>query len=275
MRARYLSPATVALAVAACGGGPPAPVALAYGLPDPAALTYLSGDTLGIEVDAGGQSFELTQSSSATYDAAFSRSEDGVQVTLTVPEFSGRMSQPMGAPVTADEGDIRGALVFTLDRLGDATLVSQPEVADQAATFFGGRALAYSFFPGLPGRPVVVGDTWTDTVRFSGPQGPGEVSTVTVLTYTVTRDTVLAGRSVVRLDVAGTTEQSASGAIAGMSFDQSVRGDLEGFVLWDLTRAVMVERYAEADMRGTMNVSAAPFPLNIRVRGRNRARLRN
>jgi hypothetical protein len=265
--------AVASLVIAACGGGPPGPTALAYTLPDPAVLTYLNGDTVTIDIDAGGQSFQITQNASSTLQTSFARADDGVQVTLTVRDLAATMTQPLGSPVQADESGVEGALVFTMDRRGEVQVVSQPTVSDAAATFFGPLALAHSFFPALPGRPVTIGDAWTDTVRYEGPQGRGSVSSVSVLNYTVTRDTVLAGRSVLRLDVGGTSEQSSSGTIQGMSFSQSLSGAVEGFVLWDVSRAVLVESYGEADLRGTMDVAAAPFPLTMRARAQSRARL--
>lgn len=273
MRERLASLAIALLTHGACAGGPPAPVALAHGLPEPADLTYVSGDTVTVSVEAGGQSFDIAQRSSATFETGFARSGDDVQVSLTVRSLSGTMTQPMGSPVTADEGGVVGPLVFTMDRQGDVEVVSQPTVSDDAATFFGPLSLAHTFFPALPGRPVAVGDAWVDTVQYSGPQGRGDVSSTSVVTYTVTRDTVVAGRSVLRLDIAGTAEQTASGLLQGLDFSQTLSGGVEGYVLWDMTRRLMVESYGEAELRGNMRISGAPFPLNLHVRGLSRARL--
>ena len=58
-----------------------------------------------------------------------------------------------------------------------------------------------------------------------------------------------------------------------MDFTQSVSGDISGFVLWDMQRGLMVETYSEGDIRGSMEVAAAPFPLGVRVRQQSRMKL--
>jgi hypothetical protein len=101
------------------------------------------------------------------------------------------------------------------------------------------------------------------------------VKGVTILAYTVAGDTVVGGRSLVKLDVAGSSETTASGVITGMDFSQSVKGSTQGWVLFDVGRSLMVESYADGDLRGSMDVSAAPFPLGIRLRSRTWVKLQD
>ena len=275
MRVRPCSAALplLVLVASACGGGGPSPASLSYGLPDPATVTYQQGDTVTIDIDAGGQAMQARVATLATLDASFTRAADGVQVTLTYRDFSGRVSQPMGPPVTGDASGIEGPLVFTLDRRGRAALVSAPELSGTAEQFVQPLPTAHNFFPRLPGRAVSVGESWTDTIRFDGPSGPGDVKGTTVVTYTAAGDTVVDGRSLLRIDVEGTTEQVSTGIIAGMDFSQTVSGDLSGWYLWDTRRGLMAGAYQEADLRGSMEVPAAPFPLDIRARSQTTTRL--
>ena len=134
-------------------------------------------------------------------------------------------------------------------------------------------AMAHNMFPRLPGRGVSAGETWVDTIRYSGETAGSEISAVTVATYMVAGDTVVDGRSLLRITSEGTSEQTAKGAIAGQNFEQTVSGDLDGVYLWDMARGVMIHAFVDTDMRGTMNVAAAPFPLNIRMRGQSVMRL--
>ena len=261
--------------LAACGGGgPAAPAGLAYGLPSPATVTYLSGDTANMDIDAGGQSMQARTTGRATLTTSFTRAPGGVQVSMEVTDLDGRVSTPMSS-ASADENGITGPLVFTMDRRGAVTLVAQPELTDEASQFFSPIAVANGFFPRLPGRGAEVGDQWTDTVTFEGAQGPGQVKGVTILTYTVAGDTVVGGRSAVRLDVTGTSEMSSSGVMTGMDFTQTLKGSVNGWVFFDMARSLMVESYADSDVRGSMEVSAAPFPLGVRVRSRGWVRLQD
>lgn len=273
MRVRLPALAVASLVLAACGGGGPSPAGFAYTLPEPPTLTYTQGDTANMDIDAGGQSMQARVTTSATLDAAFARADDGLRVSMTFRDFSARMSQPMGGPVTSDEDDIDGPLVLRLDRRGDASLVERPDLSGTAEQFVASLSMAHSFFPGVPGGPADMGESWTDTVRYEGEEGGGEISAVNVLTYTVAGDTTVAGRSAVRIDFVGVAESSSEGIIAGMDFAQSVSGDMEGHVLWDFQRGMLLERVTDTDLRGSMEVSAAPFPLGIRLRGQSTIRL--
>ena len=261
-------PAALFLFTACAGGGPAAPAGLAYRMPPSSVVTYAAGDTSNMDIDAGGQSMQARATARATLSAAFSRAPDGVQVALTVTDLDGRLSTPMSS-ASADENGITGPLVLNLDRQGRVTVVSQPDVSDEAMQFFQPLATANSFFPRLPGRGVEVGETWTDTITYEGAQGPGQVTGVSILTYTAVGDTVVAGRSVMRMDVKGTSEATSSGVITGMDFSQTVKGDVTGWVLFDPREGLMVESCSDGDLRGSMEVPAAPFPLGLRLRSRS------
>ncbi|HSG07935.1 MAG TPA: hypothetical protein VLA36_06245 [Longimicrobiales bacterium] len=275
MRSGYAVLVASLSTLAACGGGgPAAPAGLAYGLPSPSTVTYVSGDTANMDIDAGGQSMQARTTGRATLTTAFTRAPDGIQVSLEVTDLDGRVSTPMSS-ASADENGITGPLVFTMDRRGVVTMVAQPELTEEASQFFSPVGLANGFFPRLPGRGAQVGEQWTDTVTFEGPQGPGQVKGVTILTYTVVGDTVVGGRSAVRLDVNGTNETTATGVITGMDFTQTLKGTTNGWVLFDMGRSLMVESYSDGDLRGTMDVAAAPFPLDVRVRSRGWVKLQD
>jgi hypothetical protein len=274
MRARSTLTVASLTVLAACGGGTASPAGLAYALPTPTSVTYVRGDTVNMDIDAGGQAMQARAAGRATMDAAFSRAAGGVQVSLTLTDLDGRVSTPMSS-MSADESGVEGPLVFTLDRSGSVTVTSVPELTDDASQIFQPLEWAHGFFPRLSGGAAGVGDQWTDTVTFEGAQGPGQVKSVTVLTYTVAGDTVVGGRSLLKLDVAGTSEVTTSGVITGMDYSQTVKGASEGWVLFDMGRSLMVERYSDGDLRGSMDVSAAPFPLGIRLRTRSWVKLQD
>jgi hypothetical protein len=245
---------------------------LAYTLPDLAAVTYVVGDTADMDIDAGGESMQARTTSSMTVETSFARSDEGVQVWLGVQELRARQSTPMGT-LDADGSGIDGPLVFSLDREGNATVVSLPDVSGDAVQFFQPLAVAHSLFPGLPGRAASVGESWTDTVRFEGEQSGGTVSSSTVLEYTLVGDTVLDERSLVRLDFQGTSDVAANGVIQGSDFSQSVSGNISGWILWDHQRNLLVEAHNRSDARGSMEISVSPYPLGLRVRQQGVVRL--
>ena len=272
MRFRVPVTAIATVSLAACGGGPSGPPGLAYGLPSPTSVSYVMTDTSLMDIDAGGQAMQATMGSAATFGATFARAADGVQVSLEVRDLVATMGNPMGSQ-SADESGITGPLVVRLDRRGAVTVISQPQLTETAGQFFQPLGVAHGMFPRLPGRAAAVGESWTDTITYEGAQGPGSVKALSVMTYTVAGDTLVEGRSLVKIAVKGTSESSATGVITGMDFTQAVAGSLTGWVLWDQQRSLVVESYGDSEGRGTMEVSAAPFPLGLRVRTQSRMKL--
>jgi hypothetical protein len=273
MRFRLFPVFAATAAITACAGGPPSPPGLAYSLPALTSVTYATGDSATMSIDADGQMFQMDMNQSSTLGATFTRAATGVQVSVEVKSFSATQSNPMGAPVTADGSGISGPVVFTLDRQGVATVVAKPQLTGMARNYFQPLEVVHSFFPRLPGRAAHVGDTWTDTIAFEGPQGDGTVKSTAIVTYTVLGDTLVGERKVLKIAMEGSSEQTASGAFAGMDFSQKLSGTAKGWVLWDLQRSLMVEKYSDNDASGTMNVSAAPYPLSIQMRSQARTRL--
>lgn len=273
MRARLLSLAALFALGACAAGGPPAPTGLAYELPATPSATYVVGDTSIIDIDAGGQMLQSRVTLDGTYDLAFERAPDGLRVTMNVASYHASMTQPMAGPVTYDGSGIGGPVVFALDRRGVVTLEATPELGGQAQQFFQPLSTAMTFFPRLPGRAVDVGESWTDTIRYEGTEGQGEVTVVQVVTYTAAGDTVVDGRNLARFTFTGTAESEASGSMGGVDFSQSATGDVEGHVLWDFRAGMMVEHFTASTAEGSMDVSMAPFPLSMQATQRRTVRL--
>lgn len=273
MRKRLLSFLflTLATAVVACAGGAPA---LEYGLPTPPDVRYDYSDTTVVTVSVMGQSMELSQRGVAEYAVSFTPAPSGVNVTLSVATLDATIRSPMGSPVRLDEGDIGGALVFALDREGNAVVAEQMSMPSEASMMVSDLALAHAFFPRLPGRAVTVGESWVDTVSYEGRQGQGSVSERSVVRYTVAGDTIVAGRTLLSISFEGTSAASGDMEIAGFPISQSTETDLEGRVLWDEDRRLMIESVKTSSGSGTVAVPMSPNPIPIRVRVRQQARLR-
>jgi hypothetical protein len=233
-------------------------------MPSAATAVYEMGDSMRVELDAGGQLLEMRVDLSATFGATFTRAAEGIEVSMDVSEFGAHLRQPMGGPVRVDGSGIEGPLVFSLDRRGAVTLISEPTLSSEAKQFFPALSTAHTFFPRLPGTPVAAGDTWTDTISYSGAEGEGSVTAVNAMTYTVVGDTMVDGRNLMKVTFVGEQEATGSGVTQGMDFRQELSGSVQGHVLWDMPAGAMVEHFTESDGRGSMEVSAAPFPLGVR-----------
>lgn len=261
--------------LAACGGGapaePPAPPALAYGVPDVPTATYVQGDTAVVQVDAGGQMIDVTVASRATMSMVFEPAADGaVRVTATIDELDARATNPMAPAQTTDESEISGPIVFTLSRRGEGTLVGAPDIGDAARTFISPGVMAATFFPRLPARAVGPGDTWTDTITVATDEEGTAMDATSIITYTARGDTVVDGRSLLLVTMTGEDERRVEGNMQGMDMLQEAAGTSEGYFLWDAARRLPVEVVYTTDSTGTMEVTAAPFPLGLRAESTTR-----
>lgn len=262
--------------LAACGGGappaePPAPPALAYELPPVPTATYVQGDTAVVQVDAGGQMIDVTVASRTTMSMAFEPTPEGaIRVTATIEELDARATNPMAPAQTADESEVSGPVVFTLSRTGEGTLVSAPEIGEAARTFVSPGVMAATFFPRLPARAVRPGDTWTDTISVATDEEGTSMNATSIVTYTARGDTVVDGRSLLLVAMTGEDERRVEGNMQGMDMLQEAAGTSDGWFLWDAARRLPVEVVYTTDSTGTMEVTAAPFPLGLRAESTTR-----
>ncbi len=260
------------LGLGACAGpGGTAPSGgLMYRVPDQPTLTYTTADTTNIDIDAGAMgSFRMKGTSTATLAMAFSQGEGGVQVTATFEKLAASLSQPMGGSQTATESDIQGALVFSMDRKGKGTLISQPVLKGVVEQMANPVTLVHEFFPRLPGGPVSPGATWTDTIRYDVDTDQGGTSSTSVMAYTLRGDTVVDGTALLKVTFQGTSDVTGSGMTEGMEVIQVSTGTFTGMFLWDPARGVLVAQEASGNMTGTTEVPAAgvpPMPMTITVR---------
>lgn len=260
--------------LAACAGGPGAagggPATLDFQVPSQAQMSYTQSDTAVVSVDAGGQMIDVNMVSNALLDMSFAPAERGVRVTATWRELEASVSNPMGAPERFGVDDVEGPLVFDLDRRGAAQVVTTPTLDGNAAQMVSPHAVAHSFFPRLPGGAPTPGMSWTDTIAYEAEEEAGSTMTRSIVTYTVAGDSTVAGRTFLKVNLSGESSQMVEGVMSGMGFIQDAAGGLRGWFLWDLAAGAMHSQVVETDMQGTMDVDAAPFPLEISMRGVSR-----
>ncbi len=270
MRFRPLVPTlALALPLAACAGGGSSaadmagPPALAYAVPPGGAVTYLQGDTVDMEIDAGGQTMEVSVAMSAVLDLAYAGGGDAVEVTASYREFDIAASNPLAGSQRGDESEIGGPIVFSIDRRGVGTLVSAPEIQGVSAQAVSPATMAASFFPRLPGRAVTVGEMWTDTVTIATDEDAGTSEGTTIYDFTVVGDTTVAGGTYLKVAFTSYDERVTETMQDGAEIRQDVAGEGSGWYLWDSSRNLVVQQYVEARLRGSMDVSMAPVPLGL------------
>ncbi|MEM7417807.1 MAG: hypothetical protein AAF389_20120 [Gemmatimonadota bacterium] len=261
-----------ALAFASCGGGTPEPPALEYGHGPESELTYVRGDTTIVSLSMMGQSLEIEQRGVMSLGVTMSNTAAGADVRMSVLDLDASISNPMGAPMSFDETTVDGDVVFSLDRRGDATVESLPTVSLEASQMVSATALANGFFPGLPGGAPSPGESWVDTLTYESVDASGLRSAEeSITTYTIVGPDTFEGRAVLRIELSGTSSLSNEFDMQGMSLSQESDVEVEGHLLWDHQRGVMVERVQNSS--GSGRVSGAPVPLPIEIESRQVTRL--
>ncbi len=271
---KYLAASALLLfGLTACAGpGGVSPSAgLMYRVPDSPSVVYVAESSQDINIDAGARgNMAMTATSTVTLAMSFASGADGIQVTTTFEELSASMTQPMGGSLSASESDIEGDLVFTIDERGKGTVVTLPKTKGSAEQLVSPATFVHEFFPRLPGGAVNPGDTWTDTIQYEVQTADADVSSSSVLTYTLVGDTVVDGTTLLHITYEGEADVVGAGVTEGMEVIQAFSGDVTGMFLWDPARGLMVAGESSQDMDGSVEVPAAgmpPMPMTVRGSG--------
>jgi len=247
-----------AVAVGGCAGpgDPPLADPMAYGMPSPEGATfyYELADTLAVAMEVPVGTMEGTVATTARVGLAFQADPGGVRVTGTVDSFAGTMTSAMMEPESGGLGDVAGTLEVVVGGQGVEDLVSFPKVRGSMAQTSPFPLLAFLLFPRLPEGEIEGRETWVDTATVSGDTGEMTTLTRMVSTYTLAGNTVVDGRTLVRIEVAGETTVENDIGLGAMMVEQKLEGSSSGFFLWDPERGLVTYAEYEQELEGTATV---------------------
>ncbi len=245
---------------------------LAYAVPGNPSATYRIADTLVTAMNIPTGAMEVTITTSATLATTFAADPEGVRITATPQSLSMTMANPMMGSQTL-EPQATGDLVFVLDPRGVVTVVSTPEIEGPAGSTAAVAGMPYEMFPRLPGSAADPGDTWVDTVSWSQEVPEATTTTTTVYTYTLAGDTVVDGRSLLKIELAGEVDTKGTVDMGGMAAEQTITGTDTGFALWDMAAGRLHSMKIDRDYTGNMNTPMGAMPMQIS--GTSHRRLEN
>ena len=245
-------------------GVPPPADTLTYGLPSPPAAVYHMTDSLGASMTApGAENMAVSLNSSTELGLAFRTDPGGVRVTGTVDGFTGSATSGMMGTETATLDDVSGRFEVVIGRSGVAELVSFPQVTGAMSQTSLFPLLSFLLFPRLPDGEADPGATWVDTATVSGDVGEMTTTSTLVTTYTLVGDTLVDGRALVHIAMAGEVTIDNKIEEVGMSATQEITGSANGFILWDPERGLLAYAEFEQDFDGAMTMSGMGIDMNI------------
>ena len=257
------------VAVAALAGctGPSSPYPpgwLSYGFPSPPYAVYEITDTVAGILNSPVGDLEIAGEYSMTVDLAFARDVRGMRVRGVAEGFEGSLSDPMQAAVAADLGYLTGPLEFVMNRRGVVEVTSFPGLTGPDAVVFSFAALAHDLFPRLPDSVVDPGGTWVDTLRWHTDGQRAEVVSRSAYTYTLVGDTLVDGRGLLHIAVAGKVDLMVFVGRPGRLTRRHMTGSSTGIVLWDPERRLVAYHEYERDLEGTVSrPGREPFGLSL------------
>lgn len=276
MNRRALFLLTAALACAGPGPGAVAPGGggLGHRLPSQSRATYTVVDTVVIAAGSEQSSTEMTAATAATLTMRFERDRGGVRVNAEIADFNGSVGNPVMGRRTLDSRDARGPLIFVVGRTGAIVSVARPEMSADAGQLSFFQQLPYDLFPGLPGRAVSPGDSWSDTTIWSSATGGMETTSATARTYTFVGDTVVDGRPLVTFTVAGEVAIASRGSQGGAAVSTTITGRQDGHLLWDTEAGLLHTAELMRRLEGESTMEGRP-PGSLSFTGPQRLRREN
>ena len=263
MRAITLS---ALIAIAAASGCAKPGATLGYGLPSPPDAVYRIDETVEVYIAAPGGSWEVSGGYSLNLDMRFEMEPGGMRARGIVESFEGSLSDPIG-----DLGYLVGTIEFVANPGGVVEVESYPRLSGLPARELSLAGLPYDLFPRLPEDTASAGVTWADTVSWHTDQEEAELSYIANYTYTLVGDTVVDGRDLLHIAVAGEIELFTAWDEPGNLLVRRVKGPLTGFILWDPERGLAAHHEYEKDLVGTVTREDSSFKASLA--GRVRIRL--
>jgi hypothetical protein len=194
--------------------------------------------------------FSIAPSGMKGNDHSIGITIDGMHILIDAPEGG----------IDEDVEEVAGAsFEMTLSRTGEEKNLPNRDVLEFSVGPEGPRSIIPVFsalFPDLPGRPVVVGDSWPSVVDVEEKEGEG--STVLHLDVVNTLDgfETVDGRECARITSAFTGTITGNGIQQGAEWTFESDTDGTGVLIFDFERGVVVSDVSTGTADGTITVNA-------------------
>lgn len=269
---RGATPPAAALLLSACAGlgGPPPPTLLAYEEPDANTAAYVFSDTMTVRTEATGYGvLDLRTGRAGAAELHFQGAPDGLHVQVRFTDLDGRVRSGRRRSEAVSTDDIGGPVTVSITSAGRIAVVDTPAVTLALLDVATVDQLVRPFFVSLPNAVAEPGARWADTI-VTREEAPRTVTrTTSVIVSTLTGDTVVDGRRLLRIVTRNETAVEVTGLSGGVEVEQQLSGALTGTVFWDPEARLLVARTEEGTLSGNLlmpGTSPASFPVTAEVR---------
>ncbi|MBN2566239.1 MAG: hypothetical protein JXB46_11065 [Candidatus Eisenbacteria bacterium] len=189
-------------------------------------------------------------------------------IGVTIDDMALTIQTPQGDMAPDVAGVVGGSFEMSLSGTGEEGNLPDPETLQFSAGPEGPRSLIPSFsvmFPDLPGKPIMVGDTWPSDVNLDQSEGEGtsmlQLSTVNTLDGFET----FQGRECARITSTFTGLITGSGTEQGAQWTMESDTEGTGVCYFDFKNGVLVSDSSTGTADGTITVNSPQGEMVIPV----------
>lgn len=227
--------------------------------------TYRLADTMSVAMTTPNGDMNMSVGSSGMLELTFAADSGGVLTSGTVSDYSARLSSTMMPTTEVGGDDLSGNLRFVIGPRGNVEVKSMPTVTGPPMLF---RFNENDLFPPFPTHRPKAGDTWADTVTTSADlismgAFPATADNTTIYAYTLVGDTIVAGRTLQKIQVSAIGGSQFSREMAGGTVAQAMTNTVEGIVLWDAGRGLVAVVELVRTVDGSTSMQDRSMPMTM------------
>ena len=205
-----------------------------------------------------GQAQEFETSSNQLLSLAVAKAGDALSLTMTLDSATVTSGAPTGAPDMSSAIGMKFIGAMALDGK-----VSSSQVLDKSGVV-STSDFASNLRSILPRLRIgaTKGTVWVDSFTVLGKQGDADLTSQSVVNYTLAGDTVVAGTKAWK--VVGVSATKINGKGSRMGSDYTIDGDVKGTMTAVVSTAgILLGQVSESDTNISVNVPAAQMTIPI------------
>ena len=205
-----------------------------------------------------GQAQEFETSSNQRLSLAVTKAGDALSLTMTLDSAIVTSGAPTGAPDMSSAIGMKFVGAMALDGKVTSSQVFDKSGAVSTSDF---ASNLRSILPRLR-LGATKGDVWVDSFTVLGKQGDADLTSASVVNYTLAGDTVVAGTKAWK--VVGLSATKINGKGSRMGSDYTIDGDVKGTITAVVSTAgILLGQVSESDTNLSVNVPAAQMTIPI------------